>query len=267
MTQARTDLPALMRGVAGAMLLGAPLVYTQEVWRHGATMGPWVIALLFAVAFAISVALSGYVGVERGRTYRPVEDAVLGAGLSLLLAAGVLLLLRRIDLTMSLPSLAGVIALTSLPMMIGFSIGNALAPRSGGEGAQRMTGTPGEILAAAAGTIVLTLNIAPTEEPVQIAGELTVWHLAAVVLVSLALSYLIVFYAEFDGKEQRRASDGAAQHPVTETALAYLVAVALCGLMLAAFGRFNGLGGVELAAVIVLALPGSLGGALGRMLV
>lgn len=256
-----------MRGVAGALLLGGPLVYTQEVWRHGATMRPGLIALLLAIAFTISLSLARYVGVERGATFRPLQDAVMGAGISLIVAAAVLFMLRRIDLEMSLATLTGIVSLTSMPMMIGFSIGNALAPSSGGEGSERMTGTTGELLAAAAGAIVLTLNIAPTEEPVQIAGELTLWHVAVVVVASLALSYLIVFYAGFGGKDLRRASDGATQHPVTETALAYLVAIVVCAVMLGAFGRLDGAGGAELAAVIVLAFPGSLGGALGRMLV
>lgn len=262
-----TDMPALMRGVAGGLLLGTPLVYTQEVWQHGGTMRPALILALFGLGFLINVALARYVGVESGRTYRPLEDAVVGTGVSIVLSVSLLTLLRRIDLGMSMETITGIIALTSIPVGIGSSVGNALAPSGGGTGSEKMTGTSGELLAAAAGTVLVAMNIAPTEEPILMAGELTVWHLAAVVAVSLVLSYAIVFYAEFGGKEQRRASDGATQGPLTETVLAYLVALVLCSFMLAAFGRLDGVNGVALSSVIVLALPGALGGALGRMLV
>lgn len=264
---AHTDMPALMRGVAGGLMLGTPLVYTQEIWRLGATLHRSAILALLAAVFLISFALAHYIGFQRGRTQRPLEDAIVGAGLSLILAAGLLVLLGRFDGSQSIVSVVGITALTSLPIAIGFSIGNALTPTGGGEGAKDMTGTAGDLLAAAAGAAVLVLNIAPTEEPLLLAGEMSTWHLVAVVFVSLALSYAMVFYAEFGGKKRRRAADGAAQGPLTETALAYLVALTVCAVLLVAFGRFDGGPSSELPMVIVLALPGSLGGALGRMLV
>lgn len=262
-----TDMPALMRGVAGGLLLGTPLLFTQEIWRLGATLRRPTILALLVVASLMSVSLAHFIGFERGRTKRPIEDAVVAIGVSLLLSGGLLLLLRRIDGTHSLLSIVGIVVLTSLPIVIGFSLGNALAPKDGGKGAKEMTGTVGDLLAAAAGTIVLTLSIAPTEEPLLIAGESTTWHLVAIVAVSLIVSYAMVFYAEFGGKEQRRASDGSAQGPLTETALAYLVAMAICTVLLAAFGRIDGNPLSELPAIVVLAFPGALGGALGRMLI
>lgn len=262
-----TDLPSLMRGVAGGLLLGVPLVFTQEIWEHGGSMRPRSTLIVLLVAMLLTAALTHYVGFERGSVQRPFEDTVIALGLSQIIAAGLLLLLRRIDMEMSLGTIVGVIALTSVPISLGFAIGNALAPPEGANGSEKMTGTPGELLAAAGGTLVLALNIAPTAEPILIAGSLTMWHLIAVIAVSMLGSYMIVFYAEFGGKEQRRASDGAAQGPLTETVLAYLTAFALCAALLAVFGRFHEGASAGLAASIVLALPGSLGGALGRMLV
>lgn len=256
-----------MRGVAGGTLLGGPLVYTQEVWSHGASMHPYLILALLALTFAVTAALSSYVGFERAHRRRPIEDAVIGMGVSLLLASALLAMLNRITPTMPLHAVAGIVALTTIPVSIGFAIGNALAPRRGGEGAERMTGTAGDLTAAAGGTIVFVLNIAPTEEPILLAGELTPVHLIVLVAASLVLPYLIVFYAEFGGKERRRASDGATQTPLNETILAYGVAFVLCAGLLAAFGRLEQIDATSLSEVVVLAFPGSLGGALGRMLV
>jgi putative integral membrane protein (TIGR02587 family) len=261
------ELPDLMRGVAGGVLLGVPLLYTQEVWDHGQTLGSGVILALLVVALGLGTALSYYVGFRPGRTHRPFEDGIVGFGLSIVLAFLLLLLLDRIRLDMPIENLLGVVALTSVPIGIGFAIGSALAPQEGGEGSERMRGGQGDLLAAAAGSVVLALNIAPTEEPVRLGQELDWVHLTALVGASLLLPYLIVFEAEFNGKHDRRAHSGATQYPSTETVLAFLVAFLMSGLMLWVFGRIDAVDGPALASVVTLAFPASLGAALGRMLV
>jgi putative integral membrane protein (TIGR02587 family) len=259
--------PDLMRGVAGAVILGLPLVYTQEVWLHGATLRPLVILALLAVSFGLNLALSRFVGFEAGRTHRPLEDAVVGFGCSFLLAAALLFMLDRIQVSMPLPNVVGIIALASIPTSLGFALGNALAPIGGGEGADEMKGSSGELLAAGAGAVVLSLNIAPTEEPILLAYQLDPVRLVSLVVVSIGLSFLIVFYAEFGGVRGRRGSPGAVQSPAVETFLAYLVAFTVAAGLLAAFGELEGLTSASLAEVVVLAFPASMGAALGRLLV
>lgn len=266
-TSTATTLPDLMRGVAGGVLLGVPLLYTQEVWDHGETLDPAVILVILAVALGLSVALSYYVGFRPGRTHRPFEDAIVASGLSVGLAFGLLLLLDRINFGMPVENLFGVLAVTSAPIGIGFAVGSALAPKEGAAGSERMRGGQGDLLAAAGGAVLLALNIAPTEEPIRLAQELDWLRLTLVVGISLVLSYLIVFEAEFGGRHDRRAHGGVTQHPSTETLLAYLVASILSAALLWAFGRLDAIDGAALTAVVVLALPASLGGALGRMLV
>lgn len=262
-----TTWPDLMRGVAGGVILGLPLVYTQEVWLHGATLRPDIILGLLAVSFGLNLALSRYVGFERGRTHRPLEDAIVGFGCSFILATVLLFLLDRIDPSMTFANVIGIIALTSIPTSLGFALGNALAPIGGGEGADQMKGSSGELLAAAAGAVVLSLNIAPTEEPVLLAYQLDPVRLGAIVVISVVLSLLIVFHAEFGGVEMRSQSQGAIHSPAVETALAYLVAFVVAGLLLSAFGEIDGLNGTSLAEVVVLSFPASMGAALGRLLV
>lgn len=256
-----------MRGVAGGVILGLPLVYTQEVWLHGATLKPFVILGLLVVSFGLNLSLSRFVGFERGRTSRPFEDAVVGFGCSFVLAAALLFLLDRVNPSMSFENVLGIVALSSIPTSLGFALGNALAPVGGGEGADDMKGSSGELLAAGAGAVVLSLNIAPTEEPILLAYELDPVRLVAVVVVSLVLSLLIVFYAEFGGRQRRTQTPGAIQSPVVETLLAYLVAFVVAGMLLAAFGELDAVNGTSLAEVVVLSFPASMGAALGRLLV
>ena len=256
-----------MRGVAGGALLGVPLLYTQETWLHGRSVSTVLILAGLVVTFAANVALSYFVGFRPGRTHRPVEDAVVGMGLSVLLSALLLLLLDRVGPETSPENLLGVTALTAIPVSLGFSIGVALAPREGGQKAAQIPGGVGDLLVAAAGALVFALNIAPTEEPVLLAAELDGIRLGMLVVTSLLLPYLMVFYAEFGGRERRVASDGATQGPITETLLAYAVAFVVSAAMLAMFGRVDTLNGAAAARVVTLAFPASIGAALGRLLI
>lgn len=256
-----------MRGVGAGVILGLPLVYTQEVWLHGSSLDPFVILGLLGITLGLNLAFSHFVGFRKKRILRPIEDAVAGLGLSFLLSAGLLVLLGRIDGTMDGANVLGVIALCAVPISLGFALGNALAPVEGAEQEEAMKGSPGDLLAAAGGALVLSLNIAPTEEPILLAYEISWIRLVAIVAVSLVLSYVLVFYAEFGGRETRASHTGAAHGPVTETALAYIVALLVSGLLLWTFGRFEGINGADLAEVVVLAFPASMGAALGRLLV
>jgi putative integral membrane protein (TIGR02587 family) len=188
-------------------------------------------------------------------------------GLSVLLSALLLVLLDRVGPGTSLENTLGVTALASIPVSIGFSVGAALAPRAGGERAEEIPGGGGDLLVAAAGGLVFALNIAPTAEPILLAAELDGVRLSLLVVASLVLPYLMVFYAEFGGRDQRIASDGATQGPVTETLLAYVVAFVVSAAMLAMFGRIDALSGATTARVVTLAFPTSIGAALGRMLI
>jgi putative integral membrane protein (TIGR02587 family) len=243
--------------------LGVPLLYTQETWLHGRSVSPVVILAGVIATFAANVALSYFVGFRPGRTHRPTEDAVVGMGLSILLSALLLVLLDRVGRETSPENALGVTALTAIPVSIGFSIGVALAPRRGGEKAEQIQGGGGDLLVAAAGALVFALNIAPTAEPILLAAELDGVRLGLLVGASLVLPYLMVFYAEFGGREQRVASDGATQRPITETLLAYVASAA----MLAMFGRVDALNGAATARVVTLAFPAAIGAALGRLLI
>lgn len=256
-----------MRGVAGGAILGVPLLYTQETWLHGRSVSPVVILAGLVVAFGANVALSYFVGFRPGRTHRPIEDAVVGMGLSVLLSALLLVLLDRVGGQTSPENVLGIIALTAIPVSLGFSVGVALAPRGGAEKAREIRGGGGDLLIAAGGALVFALNIAPTEEPILLAAELDGIRLGLLVVASLVLPYLMVFYAEFGGRKQRVASDGATQGPLTETLLAYAVAFAVSAALLAMFGRVDAVSGAAMAQVVTLAFPASIGSALGRLLI
>jgi putative integral membrane protein (TIGR02587 family) len=262
-----TSAEDVMRGVAGGAILGVPLLYTQETWLHGRSVSPLLILAGLTAAFGVNIALSHFVGFRPGRTQRPTEDAVVGMGLSLLVAIVLLVLLDRVGRGTSLENVVGVTALSAIPVSLGFAVGAALAPKSGGEKSEEIPGGGGDLLVAAAGALIFALNIAPTEEPILLAADLDGVRLGLLVVASLVLPYLMVFYAEFGGREKRVASDGATQGPLNETLLAYVVAFIVSAAMLALFGRVDAVDGAAMAQVVTLAFPASIGAALGRLLI
>ena len=89
--------------------------------------------------------------------------------------------------------------------------------------------------------------------------------IGAVMAFSLIVSYAIVFASEFDQPQP----PGIFQHPLTETTLAYAVSLIVSFLVLWMFDQIEG--GDPLRTMfertIVLAVPTTVGGAAGRLVV
>lgn len=262
-----TDPADAMRGVSGAVILGVPLVYTQEIWFHGGNLSPSIILGLLAVSFLLNFAVSHVVGFSSGRTHRPLEDAIVGFGTSVVLATLLLGILNRIATDSGWGPNLGIIAIAAIPLSLGFALGNAMAPVDGGPDSEKLTSVGGDLMAAAVGALLLILNIAVTEEPLLLAAELGWGRLLLLLIASLVLSYLIVFFAEFNGRSDRHQSAHPIHAPLVETTLCYLVALGVGALLLFAFGGLQGWDGVSLSRIVVLGFPASMGSALGRLLV
>jgi len=275
----RDEARDLMRGVGGAAIIGVPLVYTMEMWRLAAALSPRAVLVLIVCAL---VANTGYNFVsgfrEGGSVLDSVGDALESYALGFVFALGLLVLLNVVQLggDNGTPLLDAVCkaAVEALPLSIGISI--AATQFSGGgensEGEKRAERRyPGLVDAglAVAGALVFAFNVAPTEEIFLIAARLTAGHLIALVVFSLALSYGMIFVADFSGRDRRHQDEGLLQTPAGETLLAYTLALLVSLALIYAFHTlsFGQSAYTTLAATIVLALPATIGGAAGRLLV
>jgi uncharacterized membrane protein len=89
-----------------------------------------------------------------------------------------------------------------------------------------------------------------------------------VIGASLAMTFAIVFYADFRGGRSLDPGDGPLERPVPETVAAYAVSLLVSLLLLWAFGRTDGVAlPVILGQMVMLALVASFGAAAGRLLV
>jgi putative integral membrane protein (TIGR02587 family) len=272
------EADTLVRASSGAFLFGMPLLFTMEMWWIGEHLHRFVLVAFLVLALLVNGGLAWFSGFRRApRTLRHamaqgVEATAIGlvAGFVSLLAMG------QLSLDGSLDGMLGMVVLQAIPLSLGASVTNivfadANARSLDGAGSS----TPGgrlanDVLATAAGALFLGFAIAPTEEVPMLAVGLSGWNLLGAVGLTLVISYMIVFASGFD-KEERGAesSGGYFQHPFSETVLAYVVSLAVSALLLVAFGQIGAHEPLlaSLTQVIVLAIPASIGGAAGRLVV
>ncbi len=266
----------LLRAGGGGLLVGLPLLFTMEMWFHSFLLPSWKIVVLLAVSFLVVIGYTAVSGFRRERSWTELlVDSLETMGIAIVVAAGALLLLGRIGPDVGLRDAIGKVALEAIPVAFGVSLAGAqLASPGDDDEDQGMVGdgggpgTLGRLVVAAGGALLFALNVAPTDEPVQLGVEAEWWLLVLVVAVSLVMTFAIVFYADFRGGRQLDGGDGPLDHPVSETLAAYAISLVVSLMLLWAFGRTDGVSASAIAGqVVMLGVLASFGAAAGRLLV
>ena len=284
----RREVNDLLRGITGGFLIGIPLLYTMETWWLGQTVSPLRALLFLAVAYVLNlgfVTWSGFHRQEEG-SLQHLADALEATALAVVAAAVTLILLHQIQADHPLGVVVGRLAINTVPISLGISVANHILPAGASrtdpgadEAGSGDSGEPGngvratllDLGAAFGGALFLSFNIAPTDEIPMLATEVPTLHLPAIILFSLLLTYGIVFAAGFGGQQERIASPGLFQRPLTETVAAYVTSLVTCAGVLWLFGQIGPGTGTSLyvayAEVVLLGLPAAIGAAAGRLAV
>ena len=282
------SLQEYARGIAGGLLFSLPLIYTMEVWWAGFTSHPLRLLLYVVVTFALLLGYNFFAGMRHDASWMEVAiDSVEEMGMGLLIAATMLLILRRITFDMTASEIVGKIVIEAMPVAIGVSVGTAQlgggdgesAPdtgtgdmsrlqkkRSGKDGVNDPVHFGGEAIIAFCGAVLFAANVAPTEEIVMIASEISSLNVLGLALVSIALAALILFYSDFTGA-QRLAQTKGVLAVVIGTIITYAIALLSSAMILWFFGRFDGVATITIIAqIVVLGLAATLGASAGRLL-
>ena len=275
----------LVRGVAGGMLFGIPLLYTMEVWWAGTYAHPLRLIAVLATTFLIVFLLMRTTGFRETKDVRWVDaamDTIEAVALGIVCVTIVLFLLRELTTQTPTQELLGKVVYEATPFSIGVAVAYTVLRRGRaakddddregddeGDEDQGVNATVADIGATLVGALFVAFNIAPTDEIRMIASAMGPPWQAMLILASLLISYGIVFGAGFANQEQRHQQQGILQHPLTETVASYLVALLAAAAMLWFFQRFDLAAPWELTLshVIVLGLPAAVGGAAGRLAV
>ena len=92
------------------------------------------------------------------------------------------------------------------------------------------------------------------------------WLLALVVVVTIVVTYALVFLANFGGTQ--RTGKGILGHPLSETVSAYAASLLVSAVLLWCFGRLDGAGpGPIMGMLVMLSVVASVGAAVARLVV
>jgi len=296
----REELVDLVRALSGAFLFAIPLLFTMEMWWLGTYISTWRMLALLAIAFLANLGLARAAGFKRkDPDSRSVDQALDALAVGVVASLVVLLALNQLSLDEPLGSILGKIVIQVVPLSLGASVANVIfvrgASRTGDEGEEgkeedRRSGPDGDttetggevdqpkkesawtatvrdVGATATGAVFLSFSVAPTDEIPMLAGGLSTVHLLAVVALTLAITYAIVFVSGFDS--ERGAAAGPFQSPANETALAYAISLLISFGAILLFGHatLSDPLGMLLMETVVLGMPTAIGGAAGRLVI
>lgn len=203
----KETLKEYARGIVGGLIFNFPMLYTMETWWHGFIADPASFIVLVCATYLLLLAYNRYAGMRKEVSFRSVMvDSVEEMCIGLVISFGVLLMLGRIHLShMGMDEVMGKVVVVGMAV----SIGTAQLLGAGSSGAVTLGG-----------------NIAPTQEIPMIAFEVSSLHILGVVLVSLLISAVVVFFSDFRG-----ASKVEKEHLVYnitfDTCISYLTALGL----------------------------------------
>lgn len=275
-----------VRGLASGFLVGIPVVFTVDTWWLGDQLSPVDSLVLVFFAYVLTLAAVYWIGFRRGvrKGWEHGADALEALALAMTVLLTVYLALGQLGPDRSIVTILGRVAVATSPVALGIAIANHLLPRD----ASRYEPDPGdatslredgllrsihrfriEIAAAVAGAGFLCLSIVPLDDLSAIASNVPLGNLPWIVLLSLVVSYVIVYAAGFAGESNRHRRRGALDHPITETILAYMVAIIVVWGCLMIFGRIaiDSPFTEVYAKTVLLAFPASMAAAAGRLAV
>jgi putative integral membrane protein (TIGR02587 family) len=250
----------LGRAFGGALIFGLPMLMTNELWELGATMDRLRLALLLLAGVPLLVGVAHRIGFEASFGWREdLRDAAIAIGVGLFASAAILGLFNLLTGALSADALLGRVAVQAVPAALG-----ALLARSqfGGHPREAFSGYGGTLFMMLVGALFLGLNVAPTEEMVQIAWMMTPWHAIGLALLTIATMHAFVYG---HGTEEEATPWWSLM--LRFTLVGYVLAMAISLYALWTFGRVDGVGGAPLLmATLVLAFPAGLGAAAARLI-
>ncbi|MGF1499464.1 MAG: TIGR02587 family membrane protein [Elainellaceae cyanobacterium] len=280
------ELRDLLRGASGGFLFGIPLLYTVEVWSIGSSTQSIRLLAVLGTTFIVVLLLTEVQGFRRTLALRPLEavmESVEALSLGVVCAAIALVLLRRITLATPLSETLGKLIFEAVPFAIGVALARSTLSRERPAAGDRrrlerprftaitpfnLRDTLIDLDATLLGAVIIAFSVAPTEEIPLLASAIPPLWLLLIIGASLLLSYAIVFASGFTDRTERQQR-GLLLSPVTETLVAYLVALLASAVMLVFFQQLTLTDPWPewLGDIIVLGLPASVGGAAGRILI
>lgn len=123
------------------------------------------------------------------------------------------------------------------------------------------------LILSVCGAVLFASSVAPTEEILMIAVEAEVVELILMLLTSLLLGGIVIYFSEFKGAHKHKEKPGGFVI-LLDLSVMYSVAMLVSFTFLWFFGRIQDYSlAIILAQMVVLGIPASLGASAGRFLI
>lgn len=256
-----------MRAFGGALLFSLPILMTMETWFLGFTMDRYRLVVLMVALLPVLVGLAYFSGFEEStRLGDSILDAFVAIAVTSVMATVVLLLFGVIEAETSLNEWIGKIALQAVPGSMGALLAQSQFGERKDEGKRRESGDFGEYFLMCAGALFLAANIAPTEEVIVIAQQMSPGQSVVLALLSLALMHTFVYAVGFRGQHEHPRDRGFIAVFVKFSVVGYVLAFGISAFICWTFGRLDALSLEEsLQHIVVLAFPAAVGAASARL--
>ncbi len=261
---------ALSRALAGAVVFSLPLLMTMEMWWLGFSLEPWRLIQFSLANMVMLYFLSRVAGFEESHNWLDdVLDAFAAYAVAVVAAAIFLALIGAIRPQMTPEEIAGMIAVQAVPASFGAMIGAKLLGEGEAIEAQEhwRDTYPGRMFLMLAGAMFLSFTVAPTEEMMLIAYQMTAWQGLVLVVASIVALHAILYLVGFAG-QGARSETSAAAGLLRHSLPGYAIAIGACLYVLWSYGRLDGSDAYQVAmSVAVLGFPASIGAGIARIVV
>ena len=261
------ELQDLARGLAGALFVSLPLLFTMEMWVIARSIPDWVLVAFLCISIALNKLYLDFAGFRK-RAWQESKwwDALVAFGIGCVASAITLIVIGSISPALDTYLAVKLVALEAIPMSLGAAV--AINQLGGGDSGDATSGLSADwkvLLGNLLGGYLFALNIAPTVEPKVITLQQNWVLTGATLILALGISYLTVALACFEQRDlsERRVIDSE----WLEALSSYLIAFAVSSALLFVFGfatPFDPLS-VWLPQAVALSYATALGGAAGRL--
>jgi putative integral membrane protein (TIGR02587 family) len=198
-------------------------------------------------------------------------DALVAYAIGFIASALVLWLLGVLKAGMSPHDWIGKVSLQAVPASIGALLAQTQLGESSAEEALETRGGvvryESELFVMGVGALFLSFNLAPTEEMLLIALQMSGFKAVLLVLASIAAMHGFVYAVAFHGGHSRAEHESGWSLLLRYTVVGYALAALISAYMLWSFGRLEGLPlATALQNIAVLGFPAAIGAAAARLI-
>ncbi|MGV6873195.1 TIGR02587 family membrane protein [Pseudochelatococcus sp. B33] len=261
-------LQDLGRAAGGALIFSLPMLMTAEMWSLGFTMDRLRLLLLLVIALPLLIGLSRRIGFEKVQRWSSsFLDSLLALGVAGVVCSLILYVFGVVGPGMGWDEIVGKIVVQMIPAAIGALLARSQFGTSGEDAPGKEETYVGELFLMGVGALFLGLNVAPTDDVMEISYRMTDVQALILTILSPLLMHGFVFAVAFTGGSELSPDTPWWSAFARFTLPGYAIAL-LCSFgLLWLFGRLDGMSfDSAVVAVVVLAFPSAIGAAAARLI-